>query len=125
MLEAAVANVKTLGLTRAITDPKASSASSGSSQPAKAPAAPAPPLQPANAPTTPPEALLAVVGTGAAAIENAKVKANSVTHKAAYDRFIRRCASKRKFPSSLTKDYEEDKNELFNTWLEVGEDFAK
>jgi hypothetical protein len=41
------------------------------------------------------------------AVEAAREKATSVTHKKAYDRFLRRCVSKKHFRPSLSGDRSE------------------
>ena len=120
------------------------------------------------------EPLLMVNYVLSQAVESAREKATSVSHKNAYDRFLRRCSSKKHFRASLSGDPSEssaifglvhpvvslseepraitvgrrwsmvcstslghsiadclageilrDRNELFNIWLEAGEDFAK
>lgn len=123
------------------------------------------------------EATGAAAAAAADAVSAARDKANSVTHKNAYDRFLRRSMSKKHFKPSLSGDSGErqmsavlslrhlwpsfspqpcsavgggqplpahasdfgrqaclsihigemlrDRNELFNVWLEAGEDFAK
>ena len=55
----------------------------------------------------------------------AKDKANSVTNKRAYDRFIKKVSARKNMKFGLSGPFLDDKLEMFNTWLEAGEDFAK
>lgn len=45
-------------------------------------------------------------------------KANSVTHNKEYQVFIHKCASRKKFPPSLSKPFRSNKREVLNVWLQ-------
>ena len=47
--------------------------------------------------------------------------ANSVTHKAEYDKFSRQCLDRKKFPVSLAPHYMKDKLDVFRAWLQASE----
>ncbi|CAL1141145.1 unnamed protein product [Cladocopium goreaui] len=51
--------------------------------------------------------------------------ANSVTHKAEWDKFNRQALDRKKFPQSLASHFVRDKNDLFRQWLECSQDWSK
>ena len=58
-------------------------------------------------------------------VANGKAARNSVTDKAAWDKFTRDAANRKVFPSKLCGEFTRNKNNLFNMWLDAGRDWTK
>ena len=52
-----------------------------------------------------------------------KMMRNSTTNKKEWDKFIRQSMNKNLFPPRLAAAFVKQKNELFNMWLDTGEDW--
>lgn len=63
-----------------------------------------------------------IAGVAANAVQEAAQTAAANARKRSYDRFLRRCGSKKHFRSSLAQDFLTDRSELYKTWTECDED---